>query len=183
MPASPAPQHLEDLHDCLRLAQMDANLAHDRQQHGQQWFSFFLKTLEDCGVELFERTTKSFNCTPTDAVFEEVFAGWIPPPQSRNQSFRRVASDVLNGLRQPDLALLCSTSTSSHMRIGFDHDDPDSPVALVFHLWCTTAADTPRTRLTLHLDHLGARLLPQAFEVQRVRIEARLRALSDLDQI
>lgn len=182
MPAIPAAQHLEDLHACLRLSQLDANLAHDRQQDGQRWFSRFLKTLEDCGVELFDRTTRRLDCTPTDAVFQDVFAGWIPAPQGRNQRFRQVASDVLNGLKQPDLALLCSTSASSHMRIDFDEDDHNGPVAIVFHLQCKTAADTPRTRLALHLDHLGAKLIPQAFEAQRVRIETRLRALADLDQ-
>ena len=122
MPTKPATQPWEDLHACLRLAQLEANQVHDRQQDGQRWFSRFLQGLENSGVELIERTTKSINCVPTDAVFQDVFNGWIPAPQRRNLKFERVANDILNGLKQPDLALLRSTSASSHLRIEFDLD-------------------------------------------------------------
>ncbi|RFQ03155.1 hypothetical protein D0O09_10160 [Pseudomonas putida] len=182
MPTKPATQPWEDLHACLRLAQLGANQAHDRQQDGQRWFNHFLQGLEDIGIELFERTTKSINCVPTDAVFQDVFNGWIPAPQRRNLKFERVAKDILNGLKQPDLALLCSTSASSHLRIDFDLDDNGSPLAIIFHLCCATDPDAPRTHVALLLDHMGAKLDTRAFEARRVQIENRLQAYSDLDQ-
>lgn len=182
MPATSSREHYEDLHTCLRLAQLLANQAHDRQLDGKRWLSCYLQALQDSGVELFERTTKRISYTPTDAVFEDVFAGWIPAPQARSLQFMRVASDILEGLKQPDLALLLNKSASSHMRIDFDVDD-DTPVTILFHLWCTTDPDTPRTRLTLQLDHLGARLDILAFEARRKQVEARIKALSDLDQL
>ncbi|AEJ10884.1 MULTISPECIES: hypothetical protein [Pseudomonas] len=182
MPTKLANQPWEDLHACLRLAQLEANQAHDRQQDGQRWFSRFLQGLENSGVELIERTTKSINCVPTDAVFQDVFNGWIPAPQRRNLKFERVANDILNGLKQPDLALLRSTSASSHLRIEFDLDDSGSPLAIVFNLCCSTDPDAPRTRLALQLDHMGAKLDARAFEARRVQVENRLQALSDLDQ-
>ncbi|QHG68115.1 hypothetical protein C2H86_28370 [Pseudomonas putida] len=182
MPAKPAAQRYEDLHACLRLAQLEANGAHDRQQDGQRWFSRFLLTLEDYGARLFERTTKNITCTPTDAVFEDVFSGWIAPPQQPNLRFKRVASDILHGLKQPDLALLRSTSASSHMSIAFDVDDDGEPVAIVLHLWSATDPDAPRTRLALQLNHLGVKLDTQAFEARRAQLESRLQAFSNLDQ-
>ncbi|MGE8111689.1 MULTISPECIES: hypothetical protein [Pseudomonas] len=182
MPAKPAAQRYEDLHACLRLAQLEANRAHDRQQDGQRWFSQFLLTLEDCGATLFERTTKSIPYIPTATVFEDVFAGWIASPQQPNLKFKRVASDILQGLKQPDLALLRTTSASSHMNIAFDVDADGEPAAIVFHLWCATDPDAPRTRLALHLNHLGVKLDTPAFQTRRARIESRLQALSDLDQ-
>lgn len=183
MPTKPATQALEDLHACLRLAQLEANQAHDRQKDGQRWFSRFLQRLEDSGVELIERTTKSINCVPTDAVFQDVFRGWIPAPQRRNLRFERVAKDILHGLQQPDLALLRSTSASSHLRLEFDVDDSGSPVAIIFNLCCSTDPDAPRTRLVLQLDHLAARLDARAFETRREQVENRLQALCDLDQL
>ncbi|QXH46382.1 hypothetical protein KSS93_00190 [Pseudomonas xanthosomatis] len=182
MPAKPAAQRYEDLHACLRLSQLQANGAHDRQQDGQRWLGRFLLTLEDCGAKLFERTTKSITCVPTDAVFEDVFAGWIPSPQKPNLMFKRVASDILHGLQQPDLALLRSTSASSHMSIAFDVDGDGEPVAIIFHLRCATDPDAPRTRLALQLNHLGVKLDPQAFEARRDQVESRLREYSNLDQ-
>ncbi|WP_343594335.1 hypothetical protein [Pseudomonas sp.] len=182
MPTEPAAQPYDDLHACLRLAQLEANRAHDRQQDGERWFSRFLRGLEDNGVELIERTTKNISFVPTDAVFQDVFTGWIPAPQKRNLKFERVASDILHGLQQPDLALLRSTSASSHMHIEFDLDDGGSQMAIVFHLCCSTDPDSPRTRLILHLEHLGAKLDARAFETRRMQVESRLQALSDLDQ-
>jgi len=182
MPAKPAAQRYEDLHACLRLAQLQANAVHDRQQDGQRWLSRFLLTLEDCGAKLLERTTRNITYVPTDAVFEDVFAGWIPSPQKPNLMFKRVASDILHGLKQPDLALLRSTSASSHMNIAFDVDDDGEPAAIVFHLWCVTDPDAPRTRLVLQLNHLGVKLDTQAFEARRDQVESRLREYSNLDQ-
>jgi hypothetical protein len=183
MPQKPAAHPYDDLHTCLRLAQLEANQAHDRQQDGQRWFSRFLRGLEDSGVELIERTTKNISFVPTDAVFQDVFTGWIPAPQRRNLKFERVASDIRHGLKQPDLALLRSTSASSHMHIEFGLDDGASQLAIVFHLCCSTDPDSPRTRLILHLDHLGAKLDVQAFEARRIQVENRLQALSNLDQL
>ncbi|MNW11754.1 hypothetical protein D3C71_2092780 [compost metagenome] len=85
-------------------------------------------------------------------------------------------------MQQPDLALLRSTSASSHLRIDFDLDDSASPLAIIFHLCCATDPDTPRTRVALQLDHLGAKLDTRVFEARRVQVENRLQALSDLDQ-
>ncbi len=115
-------------------------------------------------------------------MFQDVFNGWIPAHQRRNLKFERVAKDILNGLKQPDLALLRSTSASSHLRIDFDLDDNGSPLAIIFHLCCATDPDAPRTRVTLLLDHMGAKLDTRAFEARRVQIENRLQAYSDLDQ-
>ncbi|RCL23310.1 hypothetical protein C6A77_18405 [Pseudomonas sp. AFG_SD02_1510_Pfu_092] len=182
MPTKPATRHWEDLHACLRLAQLEANEVHDRQQDGQRWFSRFLRTLEDCGARLAERTTKNITCVPTDTVFEDVFAGWIPSPQEPKLGFKRVANDILQGLKQPDLALLRSTSASSHMGLAFDVDDDGRPAAIMFHLCCATDPDAPRTRLVLQLNHLGVKLDTQAFEARRSEVESRLQALSDLDQ-
>jgi hypothetical protein len=183
MPAKPAAHALDDLHACLRLAQLEANQTYDRQQDGQRWFSRFLRSLEDSGVELVQRTAKSLDYVPTDAVFQDVFTGWIPAPQARNLKFRRVASDILHGLKQPDLALLRSTSASSHMHIEFDLDDEGSQMAIVFYLCCATDPDSPRTHLRLHLHHLGAKLDAQAFEARRSQVEKRLQALCNVDQL
>lgn len=181
MPSSTFSEHYEGLHSCLRLAQLTANQACDRQLDGKAWFERYLRTLEDNEVTLFERTVRSIPFVPTDPVFEDVFAGLIPAPQPNNLAFVRVASDLMAGLHQADLALLHSQAASSRFSIDFDMHSDLTPVAILFHLHCKTDVERPRTRLIVELEHLGAKLETSTFEAWRDRLEARLQALSCLD--
>ncbi|MFS0825547.1 hypothetical protein [Pseudomonas phoenicis] len=183
MPPSSFSEHHEGLHSCLRLAQLTADQAFDRQREGKAWFECYLQTLESSEVTLFERTVRRLPFTPTDAVFEDVFAGLIPAPQPANLAFVRVASDLMAGLRQADLALLTARTACSRLNIDFDMHSDDTPVAILFHMHCKTDPERPRTRLIVELEHLGAKLERPAFERWREKLEARLQALSNLDEL
>ncbi|WP_193754384.1 hypothetical protein [Pseudomonas parafulva] len=120
---------------------------------------------------------------PTETVFENIFSGWIPVPQGKNLKFQRVGNDILQGLKQPDLALLKTRSASSHMLIDFDTDEAARPVAIVLHMACSTHPDTSRTKALLELDHLGIRLVDEYAALHRDCVERRLEAHSSIDHL
>lgn len=183
MPMEVVSHPYEDLQGCLRVAQLEANLVHNQHLDNQRWFEHFLNNLERYGALLFERTTRTIPYVPTEAVFEDIFSGWIPVPQSKNLKFQRVGNDILQGLKQPDLALLKTRSVSSHMLIDFDTDEAARPVAIVLHMACSTHPDTSRTKALLELDHLGIRLVDEYAALHRDCVERRLEAHSSIDHL
>nr|WP_314477078.1 hypothetical protein [uncultured Pseudomonas sp.] len=173
----------EDLQACLRVAQLEASLACNQHLDSRRWFQCFLESLESYGAQVFERTSKTIPYVPTESLFEDIFSGWIPPPQGKNLKFKRVGNDILQGLKQPDLAMLHIRVASSHMLIDFDTDEADRPVAIALHMSCSTVPDTMRTRALLELDHLGIRPADQYAALHRGRVEQRLEVLCNIDHL
>jgi hypothetical protein len=170
----------EDIHQCLRLAQLIANERFSREKQAKEWFASVLETLVALDFKLIEHTRKTIPYTPSDDVLKDVFNGWLPAPQAPNARFKSVATEVINVLKAPEQGLYRKYSTSSHLNVTLDTDDGETLIAILFHVLCTQDPDAPKTRLRLELDHLGAVFDSMAFHTHRESVQAQLNAFANL---
>ncbi|MHC6223544.1 hypothetical protein ACYU03_01935 [Pseudomonas sp. X10] len=169
---------LEDIHQCLRLAQLVAQSQYDNERQAKEWFANFLETLVGLDFNLFEHTKRTIPYTYSQDVLNDVFEGWLPAPQAPNTRFRSITREVINQLSSED-KLYRRSGTSSHLSIELDSDDGETFVAILFHVFCTKAPDISKTRLNLEFDHLGAMFDSTAFEAQRAMVQSRLQQFAE----
>lgn len=164
----------EDLYDCLRLAVITASSQYDKEKEASRWFASILETLSALGFTLLEQSTGTLSYTPSSEVLDDVFNGWLPPPQAANTRFKSISADIRKALKSPNLAMPKKMSSSTHLCIDLDSDDGVTPLAILFHMHCMNDPLAPRTKMNLTYVHLGAQFNKDAFIPHRARVQSQL---------
>ena len=164
----------EDLYDCLRLAVITASSQYDKEKEASRWFASILETLPALGFTLFEQSTGTLSYTPSSEVLDDVFIGWLAPPQAANTRFKSISTDIRKALKSPHLAIPQKMSSSTHLCVDLDSDDGVTPVAILFHMHCTNDPLAPRSKMNLAYVHLGAQFNKDVFTQHRARVQSQL---------